>query len=282
MATDRILVGIPGPGPAPRDMTRRKTLLVIGLGNNIPSAASKYKNTRHNIGAETLVYFTKEYYATSRLFRTVVEDQKHQVRDPATTNLILNENNKPSPPEEEDPRPNWRDEYKSYRVATLAGGRCKLLLPLTYMNESGKGAQAFANNRANKDFVRLISGHGKRLAPEAVCAVHDELELPVGTCKVKTETRSSRGHNGIKSLIQCLGMDDFVRLQVGVGRPLSREPDLVAKYVLSDFEDGRVKMEVMEAAARSLHDWLLGELFPCAPAAAVRVRRASADDAFVH
>lgn len=70
------------------------------------------------------------------------------------------------------------------------------------------------------------------IAAADVTLVHDDLELPVGTLRFSAGG-SARGNNGVKSTIGALGTADFRRLQVGIGRPLSRAPQEVIGYVMS-------------------------------------------------
>lgn len=62
--------------------------------------------------------------------------------------------------------------------------------------------------------------------------VHDELEKPLGNVTVKTGSGSAKGHNGLKSILGFMGQTPFARVGIGIGRPLSRESDDVAQYVL--------------------------------------------------
>lgn len=72
--------------------------------------------------------------------------------------------------------------------------------------------------------------------------MHDELEKPLGSLSVKTKQGlSARGHNGLKSILASLsgtGMG-FVRVGVGIGRPVSRESGDVAGYVLRKMTEGQ-------------------------------------------
>lgn len=88
------------------------------------------------------------------------------------------------------------------------------------MNESGKAVRKAWDvwSRANA---------GGRLV-----VVHDELERPLGSVRVVTGNLSPRGHNGLKSIIQHMGGVGFVRVGVGIGRPVSRDPNDVASFVL--------------------------------------------------
>lgn len=96
-----------------------------------------------------------------------------------------------------------------------------LLKPLTYMNLSGK-AVALS--------VRRFS-----LEPEWICVVHDDLDLPPGRLRLR-HGRGSGGHRGVESVAQELGTSDFLRLRMGIGRPLPGiDP---TGYVLEPFEAG--------------------------------------------
>jgi peptidyl-tRNA hydrolase, PTH1 family len=115
-----------------------------------------------------------------------------------------------------------------------AGGpRVALLLPQTYMNESGSAAGP---------------ARGELGIPvEQVVAVHDEIDLPFGEVRSK-QGGGVAGHNGLKSLSEGLGGRDFWRVRGGVGRPESTDPDVVSKYVLSRFA------EADPAVERLVHD----------------------------
>ncbi|KAF2490498.1 peptidyl-tRNA hydrolase [Lophium mytilinum] len=72
----------------------------------------------------------------------------------------------------------------------------------------------------------------RRENPQGLLVVlHDELEKKKGEVTVKREG-SAKGHNGIKSVVASMGRTPFVRIGVGIGRPLSRDPDVIVKYVL--------------------------------------------------
>ncbi|GAB7362387.1 hypothetical protein MBLNU230_g2711t1 [Neophaeotheca triangularis] len=105
----------------------------------------------------------------------------------------------------------------------------------SYMNESGKGVAA-----AYRTWIKsLPDGHGR------LVIVHDELEKPLGAVSVKAALgASARGHNGLKSVMGVMGQTPFVRLGVGIGRPVSRESREVAAYVLRKM--GPVELAKME------------------------------------
>ena len=111
-----------------------------------------------------------------------------------------------------------------------------LALPQTYMNLSG---QAVA--KALKD---------TRLTPEQTWVVYDELDLPLCRMRIR-KGGSGAGHNGVRSLIESLGTDAFVRFRVGIGKPARKGSTSGRQYVLGRFtkaEAGRVPQIVSGVA----------------------------------
>ncbi len=106
---------------------------------------------------------------------------------------------------------------------TMPGGpRVGVLLPQTFMNDAGRSAGP-ARGALGVDLDRIV-------------VIHDEIDLPFG--EVKTRLGGGlAGHNGLKSLKRELGGADFQRVRVGVGRPDSTDPDIVAGYVLGPFAE---------------------------------------------
>ncbi len=106
-------------------------------------------------------------------------------------------------------------------VARIVIGDAKVLLikPQTYMNNSG-------------DVVPYLKKEGKK--PVDTLIIHDELELSFGKISLR-RGGSAKGHNGLKSIIEKWGTDEFARLRFGIGRPEDR--DNVPHYVLHQFED---------------------------------------------
>jgi PTH1 family peptidyl-tRNA hydrolase len=95
-------------------------------------------------------------------------------------------------------------------------GELKFVLPQTYMNLSGKSVGALAR------FYKIL--------PEEILVVHDELDFPPGTAKLKLGGGVA-GHNGLKDIAAQLGGPGFWRLRIGIGHPGDR--NLVADYVLN-------------------------------------------------
>ena len=115
----------------------------------------------------------------------------------------------------------FRSKFSGRLAETrLEEARIALLEPETYMNESGRSIAAAAR------FFKV--------APEHVLVVHDDVDLEAGRLQARNGGGLA-GHNGLRSLGQHLGSQDFLRLRIGVGRPGRGDPRSVADYVLSPF-----------------------------------------------
>jgi peptidyl-tRNA hydrolase, PTH1 family len=100
----------------------------------------------------------------------------------------------------------------------IAGQEVWLLEPQTFMNRSGQSVGTLTR------FYKI--------APDDVLVVHDELDLPPGTAKIK-KGGSSGGHNGLKDITAALGTQDYWRLRIGIGHPRNaNSQQAVADYVL--------------------------------------------------
>jgi PTH1 family peptidyl-tRNA hydrolase len=127
------------------------------------------------------------------------------------------------------PKKKWAGLYTDGR--TMPGGpRVGVLLPQTYMNESGRAAGP-ARGSLKLDLDRVV-------------AVYDEIDLPFGTVKQKLGGGLA-GHNGLKSLKRELGSADFQRVRVGVGRPDSTDPEIVSAHVLGRFREPADEVRVL-------------------------------------
>jgi PTH1 family peptidyl-tRNA hydrolase len=115
------------------------------------------------------------------------------------------------------------------------GPRVAVLLPQTWMNESGRSAGP---------------ARGAYKVPlDRVLAVHDEIDLPFGDVRSRLGGGLA-GHNGLKSLKQHLGSADFARVRIGVARPDSTDPEIVAAYVLGRFSEPRADVTALVDRAR--------------------------------
>ena len=117
---------------------------------------------------------------------------------------------------------------------TIEGRRVALAVPLTYMNDSGESVRLLARRYG--------------VEPEQVVIVHDELDLPVATLRVKSGGGLA-GHNGLRSIKSHLHSDEFQRVRIGVGKPGTKEQG--ADHVLSRFskrDRAEVDVTIAEAA----------------------------------
>ena len=115
----------------------------------------------------------------------------------------------------------------------LVGRRVVLARPLTYMNESGGPVRG------------LLDYH--RLSADDLVVVHDELDLPFATVRLK-RGGGEGGHNGLRSITRSSGTKDYLRVRVGIGRPPGRQDP--ADFVLKDFSSvERKELDLLVAEA---------------------------------
>ncbi len=171
--------------------------LVVGLGNPGPS----YANSPHNVG----------FRVAERL---IVRWELGR------------------------PKKRFAGELAEGRIRALPGrSRVAVLLPQTFMNESGR-AVGPARGAYKLDLDRLV-------------VVHDEIDLPFGEIRTRLGGGLA-GHNGLKSLKRELGSPDFRRVRIGVGRPDSTDPEIVSAHVLGAWR--RPKAEVDELVERAAEE----------------------------
>jgi PTH1 family peptidyl-tRNA hydrolase len=116
----------------------------------------------------------------------------------------------------------WRAKFSGQLAEVrLDALRLALLKPETFMNDSGRSVAA-----ATRFF---------KVEPESLLVVHDDVDLEPGRLQARAGGGLA-GHNGLRSLAQALGTQEFLRLRIGVGRPGRGDPRSVADYVLSPFE----------------------------------------------
>jgi len=118
----------------------------------------------------------------------------------------------------------WRSRWNG-RVSELRDGDdpLALLVPETFMNESG---------RSVAPALRFY-----KLPPERLVVVHDELDLELGDVRAK-QGGGLAGHNGLRSLAEAIGTQDFLRVRIGIGRPERGDRRPVADWVLQPFPPG--------------------------------------------
>ena len=116
----------------------------------------------------------------------------------------------------------WRSKFSGQLAEIrLDGHKIALLKPETFMNESGRAVSA-----ATRFY---------KLEPGEVLVIHDEGDFELGRLELKVGGGLG-GHNGLRSIVQHLKTQDFLRLRIGVGRPERGDPRPLADYVLSNFE----------------------------------------------
>ncbi|MCD6453280.1 MAG: aminoacyl-tRNA hydrolase [Dehalococcoidales bacterium] len=131
------------------------------------------------------------------------------------------------------------------RIGTgeFAGDKLILAKPQTYINLSGESVS------------RLVKKFEVNL--DDLLVIQDDLDLPLGKIRLRYGSGSG-GHNGVASLIDALGSQDFCRLRVGIGRPISATgPDIIS-YVLGDFtsEEKRIINQVIPIVSEAILHFL--------------------------
>jgi PTH1 family peptidyl-tRNA hydrolase len=139
-------------------------------------------------------------------------------------------------------QPTFRSKFSGRIAETRVGGaRVALLEPETYMNESGRSIAAAAR------FFKV--------PPEELLVVHDDVDLDVGRLQIRLGGGLA-GHNGLRSISQTLGTQDYLRLRVGVGRPSRGDRRSLADYVLAPFEADEGAAEIVSDAADAVESLL--------------------------
>lgn len=125
--------------------------------------------------------------------------------------------------------------------ASISGEEIILAKPVTFMNLSGIAVAALLR-KYRLDFKNLL----------VVC---DDLDLELGRIKIR-KGGSSGGHQGLQSIIERTGRDDFARLRVGIDRPIDKED--VTDYVLSNFKAGEMSQvkNAVSKACECVNSWI--------------------------
>lgn len=121
--------------------------------------------------------------------------------------------------------PTWQSKFKAKFTSLIINDEKVLFVkPETYMNLSGESI---------RDFVNFY-----KIKIDDILIIHDDLDLPFGTYRLKTNS-SSGGHNGIKSIINCLGTNSFARLKIGISHNANGDT--------KDFVLGKLSKEQLES-----------------------------------
>lgn len=141
------------------------------------------------------------------------------------------------------PRSKYRGLITDGRTGP-GGPRVAILMPQTYMNDAG---------------TSVGPARGElRVQPDHVLVIHDEIDLPFGEIRTRLGGGLA-GHNGLKSVKAALGTTQFERVRVGVGRPPTTDPELVAAFVLGRFREPRDQVQALIDSAADAVERLLTE-----------------------
>lgn len=123
-----------------------------------------------------------------------------------------------------------KNEKAEYAKITISENQVELLKPQTFMNDSGASV------------AYVVKKH--MLTNNQIVVMHDEVDLPLGTVKLSFD-RGDAGHNGIKSITQHLGGNDYYRLRIGVAQTVAVEGEtsrLIKPNVLGNFEEQEIEV----------------------------------------
>ena len=123
----------------------------------------------------------------------------------------------------------------------INGEKTLFVYPQTFMNESGRAVKQIL------DFYKLTAAD--------IIVLHDEVDIPLGTIKF-TDSSGSAGHNGIKSLIDNLGTQNFKRIRIGVETRLDKTQPPTDVFVLSPFND----QELAKIPFKQIEDLVLQQI----------------------
>ncbi|MGH2909050.1 MAG: aminoacyl-tRNA hydrolase, partial [Solirubrobacteraceae bacterium] len=126
--------------------------------------------------------------------------------------------------------------------------RVAVLEPQTYMNDAGRSVGPARGAVGPAELDRVL-------------VVHDEIDLRFGEIRVRLGGGLA-GHNGLKSIRVGLGSTEFGRVRVGVDRPPTTDPDLVAAYVLGRFSEPRADVEELVERAADAVERVLRDGYP--------------------
>lgn len=140
--------------------------------------------------------------------------------------------------------PNFKSEFKAETCRVKVGSEQVILCkPQTFMNLSGESVQPLMK------FYNI--------EPSDLLVAHDEVDIPFATMKFQPK-RGPGGHNGIKSIHQMLGTDDYGRLRLGVGKPPAAWNMQTADWVLANFsnEEQSILPDFLTAATEGAEIWV--------------------------
>ncbi|PIE23437.1 MAG: hypothetical protein CSA62_07415 [Planctomycetota bacterium] len=216
--------------------------MLVGLGN----PGEEYRDSRHNVGFDVVDALAESLdlrFARVRKFDPFlgagfsgkVKAQLAQGRLP----MLLPPN--PVLGAEAAGKGETGDDVPKLRLRSFL-----LVKPWTYMNMSGVAVAALARYC--------------RIPPASIFVVYDDLNLPLGRMRIRSEG-SPGGHNGMKSLVSCLGTEGFPRLRMGIGAEgLPNSAMVDPDFVLGRFEDDErpLLQRIHAASVDACRSWLSG------------------------
>lgn len=137
-----------------------------------------------------------------------------------------------------------KDKFEGLWTKQKINGEDVIFLePQTFMNDSGKSIAQVAN------FFKI--------KPEDILVIHDDMDMPIGKIRIRANGKSG-GHNGIKSIMACLGTNNFNRLKIGIRHP---ENESVVSWVLSPFNNDQQKLmdAAFETSENIINDFIKGK-----------------------
>ena len=198
-------------------------LTVVGLGNPGPS----YVKTRHNAGFMLLDGIADGSFSGC----ADISLKKHGFLSHVFGTKAAFKKN--------------RGPYVSIE-ATIGGKRCCLVKPSTFMNDSGKALTSLRTRGIINDVSEVL-------------VVVDDINLEIGRTRLRSKG-SAGGHNGLKSIIQHMGTDEFSRIRIGIG-PKTDDMEMI-RFVLETFrpEEYSPLHTSLENASKIVDAWIEGGL----------------------
>lgn len=137
------------------------------------------------------------------------------------------------------------DKYVNADVATIKNGSTSILIakPQTFMNRSG-------------ETVRKLMINDKKLTATNLFVAHDELDIPIGKFKIQQAT-GPKLHNGLESIEECIGTEEFFRIRIGVENRPSENRMPGEAFVLQNFTEDEKK--IIEETFASIYDRIIQE-----------------------
>lgn len=199
--------------------------LIVGLGN----PGKQYERNRHNVGFQCVDLLAQRHGLRFDISKGKAKVALGAIQLPAAQPAL--------------PAPVAASDEPAAPAAPPVPQVERVLLakPQTFMNLAGQSVAAL---------VRFY-----KVAPADLLVIFDDLDLPLGKLRLRA-AGGSGGHNGMKSIIQELGTDQFPRLRIGIGRPPGQMDP--ADYVLQDFSpaEEEVMAQVREQAVAACEHWL--------------------------